>query len=73
MKLDQVFGIHAVTTLLNRDPERVKRLFIVQGRVDPKVEKILALAAQAGVHVETYIVIFNYPSPIAVKDSLRKD
>lgn len=53
MKLDQVFGIHAVTTLLNRDPERIKRLFIVQGRVDPKVEKILALAAKAGVHVES--------------------
>ncbi len=53
MKLDQVFGIHAVTTLLNRDPERVKRLFIVQGRVDPKVEKISALAEQAGIHVET--------------------
>ncbi len=53
MKLDQVFGIHAVTTLLNRDPERVKRLFIVQGRVDPKVEKILALADQVGVHVES--------------------
>ena len=53
MKLDQVFGIHAVTTLLNRDPERVKRLFIVQGRVDPKVEKILTLAHQSGVHVET--------------------
>ena len=44
MKLDQVFGIHAVTTLLNRDPERVKRLFIVQ---------ISALAEQAGIHVET--------------------
>lgn len=53
MKLDQVFGIHAVTTLLNRDPDRVKRLFIVQGRVDPKVEKILTLAHQSGVHVET--------------------
>jgi 23S rRNA (guanosine2251-2'-O)-methyltransferase len=53
MKLDQVFGIHAVTTLLNRDPERVKRLFIVQGRVDPKVEKILTLANQTGVHVES--------------------
>ena len=53
MKLGQVFGIHAVTTLLNRDPERVKRLFIVQGRVDPKVEKISALAEQAGIHVET--------------------
>jgi 23S rRNA (guanosine2251-2'-O)-methyltransferase len=53
MKLDQVFGIHAVTTLLNRDPERVKRLFIVQGRVDQKVEKILTLAHQSGVHVET--------------------
>ena len=53
MKLDQVFGIHAVTTLLNRDPERVKRLFIVQGRVDHKVEKILTLAHQSGVHVET--------------------
>jgi len=53
MKLDQVFGIHAVTTLLNRDPERVKRLFIVQGRVDPKVEKILTLANETGVHVES--------------------
>jgi 23S rRNA (guanosine2251-2'-O)-methyltransferase len=53
MKLDQVFGIHAVTTLLSRDPDRVKRLFIVQGRVDPKVEKILTLAHQSGVHVET--------------------
>jgi 23S rRNA (guanosine2251-2'-O)-methyltransferase len=52
MKLDQVFGIHAVTTLLSRDPDRVKRLFIVQGRVDPKVEKILTLAHQSGVHVE---------------------
>ncbi|QJD70347.1 23S rRNA (guanosine(2251)-2'-O)-methyltransferase RlmB [Marinobacterium sp. LSUCC0821] len=52
MKFEMVFGIHAVTTLLSRDPERVKKLFVVQGRLDQKIESILDLAAGQGISVE---------------------
>jgi 23S rRNA (guanosine2251-2'-O)-methyltransferase len=52
MKFEMVFGIHAVTTLLSRDPERVKKLFVVQGRLDQKIESILDLAAEQGISVE---------------------
>lgn len=52
MKFEMVFGIHAVTTLLSRDPERVKKLFVLQGRLDQKIESILQLAAEQGISVE---------------------
>lgn len=52
MKADLIFGIHAVTTLLSRDAERVKRLFVVQGRSDHKMETIVQLATKAGISVE---------------------
>lgn len=52
MKADLIFGIHAVTTLLSRDAERVKRLFIVQGRSDQKIEAIIGLAKNAGISIE---------------------
>ena len=52
MKADLIFGIHAVTTLLSRDAERVKRLFIVQGRSDQKIEAIIELAKKAGISIE---------------------
>lgn len=52
MKADLIFGIHAVTTLLSRDAERVKRLFVVQGRSDQKIEAIIGLAKKAGISIE---------------------
>ena len=52
MNFEMVLGIHAVTTLLSRDPERVKKLFVVQGRLDQKIESILDLAAEQGISVE---------------------
>lgn len=53
MKNDLVYGIHAVTTLLTRDPGRVRKLFVVKGRDDLRVHEILQLAQQQGISVET--------------------
>lgn len=52
MKNDLVFGIHAVTTLLTRDPGRVRKLFMLKGRDDARMQEILLLAQQQGISVE---------------------
>lgn len=52
MKNDLVFGIHAVTTLLTRDPGRVRKLFMLKGRDDARMQEILSLAQQHGISVE---------------------
>ncbi|HSG02897.1 MAG TPA: 23S rRNA (guanosine(2251)-2'-O)-methyltransferase RlmB [Marinobacterium sp.] len=52
MKNDLVFGIHAVTTLLMRDPGRVRKLFILKGREDSRMQEILILAKQQGISIE---------------------
>jgi len=52
MKNDLVFGIHAVTTLLTRDPSRVRKLFLVKGRDDGRMQQIVELAQQQGVSIE---------------------
>jgi len=53
MKNDLVFGIHAVTTLLSRDPSRVRKLFVVKGRDDERMQQIIHLASAYGVSIET--------------------
>ena len=52
MKNDLVFGIHAVTTLLSRDPSRVRKLFVVKGRDDERMQQIIHLASAYGVSIE---------------------
>ena len=44
MKLEAVYGLHAVTTLLQRNPEQVIELWIMQGRHDARMQKVLELA-----------------------------
>lgn len=51
MKADITFGIHAISTLLNRDPARVRRLLVLQGRRDKRLQALLDQAEQAGVPV----------------------
>lgn len=53
MKADITFGIHAVTTLLKRDPRRVRRLLVQQGRVDDRLQRVLDRAQQAGVEIKS--------------------
>ncbi|SEG72507.1 23S rRNA (guanosine(2251)-2'-O)-methyltransferase RlmB [Marinobacterium lutimaris] len=52
MKADIIFGIHAVSTLLNREPARVRRLLVLQGRHDKRLQSLLELAEQNGISVK---------------------
>ncbi|WP_339672564.1 23S rRNA (guanosine(2251)-2'-O)-methyltransferase RlmB [Dasania marina] len=47
-----IFGIHAVASLLERQPERVEKLYIQRGRKDARMEALLASAEQAAVAYE---------------------
>ena len=45
---EKVYGLHAVRALLARHAERVSTLVIAEGRADPRVAEIQALAQKAG-------------------------
>lgn len=49
--LQQVYGVHAVTALLQHHPRRVKQLFLLQGRDDASVRELMALAAELRIEV----------------------
>ncbi len=47
-----VFGLHAVRGLLQRSPQRVRRLLVDARRDDPRVREVLQLAQAAGIKAE---------------------
>ncbi len=49
--VESVFGIHAVTSLLNRQPEQIIELRVVENREDEKVQAIVQLAQQLGLRL----------------------
>ena len=50
--LEQVYGLHAVTALLQHHPKRLKELKLLQGRDDSGVQEILRLAQQQRISVQ---------------------
>ncbi len=48
----QVHGLHAVRSVLQRAPQRLRRLMVDARRDDPRVRELLQLAKGAGVSVE---------------------
>src|SRR5258706_8699175 len=44
MAAERVYGLHTVRSLLTRAPQRVRKLWLQQGRDDPRVAQIEALA-----------------------------
>jgi len=40
------FGLHAVFTLLERQPQRVRRLWVLKGRQDKRIQKLLGLVEE---------------------------
>ena len=50
-KAERVFGLHAVTSLLQRNPTRVVRLLVLESRADVRINTILSLADKANVPV----------------------
>ncbi len=48
-----VFGIHAVTNVLfKRSPERIKEMYVQQGRDDERLQGLFSLAKENGIHVQ---------------------
>lgn len=45
-----IFGLHSVQALLKSAPQRVKEIFILQGRNDQRLQKILAAAQSNDIH-----------------------
>ncbi|MCR4508447.1 23S rRNA (guanosine(2251)-2'-O)-methyltransferase RlmB [Pseudomonas sp. 32.2.56] len=50
-QLEKIYGVHAVEALLRHHPKRVKQIWLAGGRNDPRVQTLLALAADARVTV----------------------
>lgn len=50
-KTERVFGLHAVTSLLQRDPARVTLLLVLESREDARMHQVLRLADTANVPV----------------------
>lgn len=51
-KKDIVHGIHAVTSIVQHNPERLIELFVLQGRRDHALDTILQQARKAGVRAQ---------------------
>lgn len=51
--MEQVYGIHAVDTLLRREPGSIQRLWVQAGRQDKRMAALLELAANQGIAVQT--------------------
>jgi 23S rRNA (guanosine2251-2'-O)-methyltransferase len=50
--LSHVFGMHAVRSLLQRSPQRVRRLLVDARRDDPRIREVIQLAQAAGIKAE---------------------
>lgn len=48
-----IFGLHAVTTALEKRPEDIARLLVQKGRQDKRLQALLELAAERGVSIAT--------------------
>ena len=51
-KPEYYYGVHAVESLLELEPERVLTLFTLKGREDQRLQKILELAEPFGISVQ---------------------
>lgn len=51
MKLEAVYGLHAVTTLLQRSADQVVELWVMKGRQDKRMQRVLELAQEQGLLV----------------------
>ncbi len=50
---ETIFGLHAVSALLEKDPERIKTLFVLKGRKDKRLESVLTMARDSHVSISS--------------------
>lgn len=51
MRDDLIYGIHVVLSLLNKSPERIKELHLVESRQDARLLEVSTLAKEQGIRV----------------------
>ncbi len=51
-KPNAIYGIHAVAALLSEAPQRIRQLFVLDGRHDARVAEVLAQARKAAISVQ---------------------
>lgn len=52
MQYEHLFGIHAINTVLKRDPKRVHRILILKGRNDERMHSLFETAMSHKIQVE---------------------
>lgn len=52
MQTEKIYGLHAVSSLLAKHPERVQKLHVQKGRDDKRMQAIISVAKDHGVIVE---------------------
>ena len=52
-RTDRIFGIHAVESVLSRNPQNVIQLFLLKNRNDKTLSNIEALAKNAGIKCQS--------------------
>ncbi len=53
MKHDIVFGIHAVSTLIKKQPKRVRNIWVQTGRDDNRIQQLIEQAQKEGIQIES--------------------
>lgn len=48
----RVYGLHAARALIRRDPARIRRVCVQEGRQDPRMEELLAEIETRGIRIE---------------------
>src|SRR5690625_6026940 len=51
-KPETVYGLHAVQALLLRAPQSVRQLYVLQGRNDSRLQKMLSFAKANDIHAQ---------------------
>ena len=51
-KLDYIYGLHSLTSVLSTEPERVLELFILKGRADDRLNTIINLARKYRISIQ---------------------
>ena len=52
MSRETIYGLHAVTALLESEPGQVRSLWVLDSRHDERLNRVVSLAEQAGVAIE---------------------
>ena len=50
-QLEKIYGVHAVEALLRHHPKRVKQIWLAEGRSEPRLQNLIALAGENRVPV----------------------